>query len=467
MRGTASGRPIPTGFLGLSIEYWAIEAYAGKDPGAINPVLVRLLRNLTPGQAGVLRIGGVSSDKTWWPVAGFRRPPGVNYSLNARRLEVIRALADAVGARLLMGLNLEARSPTLATAEAQAMVAALGSRRIVAFELGNEPELFGNRAFGWYVRNHQRIASRPQTYDMAAFTRDFSSIGSELPLARLAGPASGGHMWLAQLGSFAAAEPALRMMTVHRYPLQACYNAPGSPTYPTISTLLSRYASTGYAEGVADYVAVAHDRHLPLRIDEMNNVSCGVPAGVPNTFAMALWSLDALFADVRVGVDGVNIHTYPTAVYQLFKFTHVNSSWRAHVEPEYYGLLAFAQAAPPGARLLPTSGGTSTVRAWATRDLHGSIRVALINDDIVRSHRVAVRVSGALGSATIARLLAPSAQATDGVSLAGQSFAPSTETGALSGRRAITHVNVTAGKYVIRLPAASAVLLTVSAAGSK
>jgi hypothetical protein len=451
----------------LSIEYWAVEAYAGKDPRAVNPILVRLLRDLSPSGNTVLRVGGVSTDETWWPVAGFRRPPGVNYSLNARRLEVLRALADAVGARLLMGLNLEAGSPTLAAAEAQAMVAALGSRRIVAFELGNEPELFGNRAFGWYVRDHRRIVSRPRTYDMAAFTRDFSSIGSELPLGRLAGPASGGYRWLAQLGSFAAAEPALRMMTVHRYPLQACYNAPGSPTYPTMATLLSPYASTGYADGVAPYVTVAHSRHLPLRIDEMNNISCGVPAGIPNTFAMALWILDALFADVRVGVDGVNIHTYPTAVYQLFKFTHANSSWRARIEPEYYGLLAFAQAAPPGARLLPTSGGTRRVRAWATRDPHGSIRVVLINDDIARAHRVAVRVSGAHGSATLARLLAPSAQATDGVTLSGQSFAPSTETGKLSGRRTITRVNVTDGNYVVRLPAASAALLTLHAAPSK
>src|SRR2546423_4209966 len=39
-----SGRVIPAGFLGLSFEYWALENMAGRDPGGVNPVLVRLIR---------------------------------------------------------------------------------------------------------------------------------------------------------------------------------------------------------------------------------------------------------------------------------------------------------------------------------------------------------------------------------------------------------------------------------------
>src|SRR5438270_2887137 len=54
----ATARPIPAGFLGLSLEYPAVLPYAGADPRAINPVFVQLIRNLTPGQAPSLRIGG-------------------------------------------------------------------------------------------------------------------------------------------------------------------------------------------------------------------------------------------------------------------------------------------------------------------------------------------------------------------------------------------------------------------------
>jgi hypothetical protein len=458
---TATGSAIPAGFLGLSIEYWAVEAYAGRDARAINPILVQLIRALAAGHPTVLRIGGVSTDKTWWPIRASRPPLGVNYALTRRRLAVIKALANAVGARLILGINLEVDSRRVASVEAKAMVADIGRRRIAAFELGNEPELYGNRNFAWYVRDGENFTGRPWSYDMAAFTRDFSTIGAVLPPAPLAGPTSGGRRWLSQLAGFVAAEPRLGLVTVHRYPLQACYNTPASPTYPTISGLLSSAASRGLADGVSPDLAVAHKSHLRLRIDEMNDVSCGNPPGVPNTFAMALWALDALFADARVGVDGVNIHTYPGAVYQLFKFRRTSTGWRALVEPEYYGLLMFAQAAPPGARLLPTSGGSEAVRIWATQDRQGSTRVVLINDDPARSYRVSLHVARARGVATLERLEAPTARASSGVTLGGQGFGPASASGVLSGQRSSLAITATAGRYTVRLPPASAALLTL------
>jgi len=48
-----SGRRVPFGFLGLSLEYPAVEAYAGTDPRALDPVFLQLVRNLDPGQAPV------------------------------------------------------------------------------------------------------------------------------------------------------------------------------------------------------------------------------------------------------------------------------------------------------------------------------------------------------------------------------------------------------------------------------
>ena len=49
--GPATGRPIPPGFLGLSLEYSAIPAYAGTNPSAIDPVFVQLIRNLAGRQS--------------------------------------------------------------------------------------------------------------------------------------------------------------------------------------------------------------------------------------------------------------------------------------------------------------------------------------------------------------------------------------------------------------------------------
>ena len=82
----------------------------------------------------------------------------------------------------------------------------------------------------------------------------------------------------------------------------------------------------------------------------------GVTGGPSRTVGIsALWALDALFELPPVGVDRVNIHSYPGATYELFTFAREHGSWRAFVEPEYYGMLMFAQAPPPGSRLLGIS----------------------------------------------------------------------------------------------------------------
>ena len=53
----------------------------------------------------------------------------------------IRAVADGAGARVIMGVNLEADRSGLAAAEANAFRQGLG-KRLAALELGNEPDLY-------------------------------------------------------------------------------------------------------------------------------------------------------------------------------------------------------------------------------------------------------------------------------------------------------------------------------------
>jgi len=75
---TAVQRTIPADYLGLSLEYWTLENYAGRNPKAINPIFVRLLRDILPPRGGIVRVGGVTTDKTWWPVPGAGPFRGVN-----------------------------------------------------------------------------------------------------------------------------------------------------------------------------------------------------------------------------------------------------------------------------------------------------------------------------------------------------------------------------------------------------
>lgn len=251
------------------------------------------------------------------------------------------------------------------------------------------------------------------------------------------------------------------MVTLHRYPLQKCFIAPSLPQFPTIAHLLGPAASTGLANGVAPYTGLVHARGLTMRIDEMNTVSCGSGSGVADTFASALWATDALFEMARVGVDGVNMHSYPHATYELFSFDRPHGTWRGAVAPEYYGLMMFAHAAPPGSRLLRTATTRgSGIKAWATRAIDGTVRVTLINES---GGPETITLKAGEATATEQLLRAPALTARSGITFAGQSFGAHTTSGSLAGAPRVTSLTPAAGHYLLQLPAASEALITIPA----
>jgi hypothetical protein len=463
LAGVVTGPAIRPGFVGLSFEFPAVRAYTGSDPAAVNPVLVRLIRNLAPGASPVLRIGGDSTDWTWLPVPGVATPADVSYSLTQGWMRTTRALAGAVGGQLILGVNLAMKRPALAATEAQGMIAGLGRRRVLALEIGNEADVY--RSFPRY-RNALGVAVhvRNRSYSFGAFTQEFTRVRRTLPDVPVAGPAFGNSTWMAHLPAFLAAEPGLGLVTFHRYPL-SCFAQAGSPKYPTIADLLASYASHGLAHSVARYVALAHAQGLQFRVDELNSVACGGLRGVSDTFAAALWSLNSMFELAKVGVDGVNVHTLPGAAYEPFSFSQSGGRWSAFVHPLYYGLLMFAQAAPPRARLLPTAAPAPRgVKLWATLAPDQAIRYVLINESAA-ARIVRLRTPLMRSTATLEQLRAPSLDATTGVTIGGQSFGASTRTGRLSGQPVTTVLRAALGRYAIRLAPASASLLTVCGAG--
>ncbi len=449
------GQPIPAGFVGLSIELRTLEDYVGSNPAAINQVFVQLVRNLAPGQRPVLRFGGETTDFTWWPIAHMNRPVGVRYALTSRWLRLTRVLSQQLDARLILGIDLEVDSAKLAAAEARAMINGIGQQSIAALELGNEPELYGG--IPWFESHGVKHYGRPHSYDFPAYLRDFSNISRSLPKVALAGPSTGSPKWAPYLGQFLTAEPRVKVATLHRYPLKRC----SSSAHVTIGQLLSDGASRGLALSIARYAGVAHAHQSSLRIDEMNSVSCGGVHGVSDTFASALWAVDALFQMARVGVDGVNIHTTPRSINELFSFQQVKGKWQATVHPEYYGLMMFAQAAPAGARLLKISGAPGgSLEVWATKAPDGQIRVVMINKATGSARTVRLQTPSNASVGTLERLQAPNVHATSDTTLGGQRLG--SETGALVGDAHDASVKPSGGRYVVTLPPASAAMLTLS-----
>ncbi len=467
---TPVGNAVPGAFVGLSLEYPTVASAELPGRGGVNPVLARLIRNLSPGYAPVIRIGGESGDKTWWPVTGIRRPRGVDYALTPAWLADARELAQSAHARLILGINLESDSTQVAATEAHHMLAGIGRRNIEALEIGNEPELYAG--LPWYVtRTGQKGFGRPPTYDLADYMKEFAMIAGALPQVALAGPSTGADAWIAGLGQLLAANPRLRLATLHAYALDPqggafrghdCSTAIGEPAHPSVAALLNSFASQTLVQGALPYIAIAHSHGIPFRIDEMNAITCAGAQGVSNTSASALWVLDELFQLVRAGADGVNIHTWRGSAGKLFDMHYRHGRWVGTVRPEYYGMLMFVQAAPPGSRLLPTGRpNAGPLRSWAVLAPDHSIRVVLVNDSLNHTRWVLVRPPRAGGRAEVEQLEAPSAYARKGVTLGGQSFGTQTVTGRLTGPRRVTLLRPSAGGYTVRVPAASAVMLTI------
>jgi len=280
-----------------------------------------------------------------------------------------------------------------------------------------------------------------------------------MPQVPVAGPTLSSVKWMGGLGQFISAERGLAVVTFHRYPLRACVNNPADPSFASVQNLLADAASAGLAAGVAPYVQVAHQHGLPFRLDELNSAACTGRRGVSDTFASALWLVDTLFNMAAVGVDAVNLHTLPDAPYQPFSFTHDATGWHGFVAPSYYGALMFTRAFPPGATLLPVTAPAGPVKVWATADRDGRTRVTVINKSPTPVV-VNLQLPGAQTVLSAQALIASGLSATDGVTLAGQTFGDRTDTGVLPGTPSGATINPAAGSYLVQVAGDSAVLLT-------
>ena len=352
--------------------------------------------------------------------------------------------------------------------------------QIVAFEIGNEPDIYSREAWkrgigieGNAPHNPAGVAPAdlPKEITATSFAKQFQAYANALhraaPTVPVIAPAlaeaTDNLEWIKTLLRYRTKN--LRAVSAHIYPYSACAQ-PGAAKYPTIHKVLSENATAGMARTVAPAIAVAHQAGLGLRLTEINSVTCGGLEGVSNTFATALWAPDALFELMNAGVDGVNLHARVTSINRPFSFDQRGLQTR----PLLYGLFAFAQTLGPDARLVPVQLRTGSrslhLKVWAVRHAEpGPSPDFRLNVLVINKGRRSALVNLHLPTRSqgfVQRLLAPSASSTSGVTWHGQQLNHQAD---WQGGYALPKLGPTGnGSYVLRVRGESAALLTVPVA---
>lgn len=468
-----TGAAIPSGFLGLSLE---TPALANPAVSEVSPALVRLLRGLG---AGVLRLSGVSVDRTQWVGAAEAPAPWRVATIAPADLAHLAALMDASGWQLLLGLNLGHPNAAALIEESRAARTILGGS-LAAVELGNEPDLYTRPPSAPFRAAIGAEALRTAGWGLPQYEAEVAALRGTLAAAgvpvALYGPDTAGLTWLAPYAQ--AQGRGLASLAAHFYPLDRCHAGKLLANSAPISGLLSLRVATREAHDLASLARLSASSGLPLRIDETNSVACAGQPGTSDTFAAALWALDFSLLAAHAGVSGVNFHgglgsctVGGTIQSPWYSPLCTASDGQLQARPEYYALLLVR--ALEGCSFVPVSYRTTRdVAVFALRAPDGTLRVVV--DDMEVAHRsgrrrsaplivpapvrVELHVESEYARASVARLVAAAAQARSGVSFGGSSVAPD---GGFSGA-ATQPLAGARGSFALTLRPASAALVTLS-----
>jgi hypothetical protein len=438
------GNTLPANFTGLGYEISLVARKGLLEPH--NRVYVEMVRAL--GRSGVIRVGGNTSDFSRFAPGGPAVSSPRGTVVTTADLRDLGGFLQATGWQLIWGLNLGSeRSPeNLANALDQAeAVARFAGSRLLAIEIGNEPDLFG-------------IEHRPKPYPYDNFRREFEPVRDallkRLPNVPLAGPdVAGATAWVER---FAADEkPNLRLLTHHYY-------REGQSPRSTSAKLLE--TDPNLTRTLAELSAASKTSGLPFRLCEVNSFSGGGRPGVSDTFTQALWVLDYMLRIAAGGGAGVNIETGVNQLGFISSYSPIadDEHDRYTAAPGFYGMLAFAQIGD--GRLLPVTlgpgtlgPGTLNVAAYAVERTTGETVLIAINRETTT--RGSLRVPQRPGTrASVLRLEAPTLSATRGVSLGGIPVSMSGTWHAPPWKP----VTAEAEAFAIDLPAASAVLVRLA-----
>jgi hypothetical protein len=439
---------MPLNFTGLSYESAQLghPDFFSRD----NKQLIGLIRRL--GAQGVLRIGGNTAEYTAWSSndsdAAKNQTPaaiGPDAGTAAKTASILTPLAirnlndfvEAIGWRVIYGLNLRRGTPENAAAEARYVSDTLGEK-LICFQIGNEPDM-----------NHADGSKDRWSFDYyyPLWQKHRAAVVEAVPHARFAGPdIAKEYSWVTAM---AEKKPDIEFLSGHYY-------AEGPPANPkmTLEYLLHR-GNDPATEEIGIVQAATKMLGKPFRMTEGNSCFHGGKPGVSDTVASALWSADYMLQVAQAGYIGVNLHGGGSGLY-----TPIAGSLEQgfSARPVYFGMLFAEHFA--GSTLLKTSLDVPS----ATQNITGfaavagpaggtqATKIALFNKapDPVTIQMIGLPHSRAKANVTLMHGLAIDAK--EGVTFGGSSVGPD---GSFSPRPQLS-VRVQQGKGELSLPAYTA-----------
>jgi hypothetical protein len=334
----------------------------------------------------LVRIGANDVERCSWAGTGTApsQPNGqpFNTKVTSGGVDQFCSFLAATGTKAIYGVNFQLGNVTASAAEAAYVMSKCPSS-IVGIEIGNEPDKFGD----W--------SSQESDYER------FADAILATPGTLLVGPACTSKAATTFSAPFADAIAAkypgkLALLSQHSY--VAAANSSGC-------SVANLQITTTQLTGIFDTIRTAATKNnlAGWRMDENNTCSGHGQQGVSDTFLSGLWAIDYMFEVAKRGGSGVNFHngengqdgTVPF-YYEPLKETN---GVVAQVQPEYYGLLLFAEA---GAGAMVSATVTSSAQyftAWAVKAT-GSTNVVLNNRDASSGVSVTVNLGSAVSSAS-------------------------------------------------------------------
>ncbi|KAM0209044.1 hypothetical protein ACHAQD_011358 [Fusarium lateritium] len=442
-KGAKNSVTLERDLISLSIEFGNTIDFFG-DRKKPNKFSRQLLQNVADrsGSPTILRIGGNTQDRAIYcedsrdTIHAVENPDpndpkqseALYITFNSNFYHVLNENVPKKSP-IILGLNYRNGTIEIAKDEILGAFEILDQRNVMAYELGNEVNLFGDH--------------RPKDYDVHDYAKDMKEW---IPQLAAAGPKYDPKF---QFGSFAGPQlfkpdmtirnlvsmgvpqsiPQVEYIAVHGYPWDIC--SPQSAAQVSINKLLNHTETTNLLQKYSGEITASKSIGKKVHMGETGSVACHGKNGVSNTLGAALWELDYALSGSVAGISRFFFHMGKgDFFYSMWEPLPSPLSPKAHINPTYYTMLFIADLVAdlkkPRITAIPLT-EKETAAHFAIYDGKKLEKLIFLNLERYEKNQTAPRgsqtydISSVLGDKVrVRRLTGEESAATTGVTWAGQ-----------------------------------------------